>query len=241
VCPPALSQHPRWPRSTRPSIAELDGHVARYAFNRALLLDGLPKLGIDKLAPADGAFTSTPTSAPDERTRWRTAGSCWPRPGVAVAPGIDFDTADGTSFIRLSFAGSTEDVIEALTRLGSHLGRLVVDRADASSAAVMSASLIPECVTNRTAPPIVSHPHLRLVEPRAASKTAGRRGEQHDVGVRVFTRQPRSARPRRVGRRGVVLGEPLDAVQRDHPGCRQHPALAGRRRRASSAAGAPSY
>ena len=36
--------------------AELDGHVARYAANRDLLLARLPELGITELAPPDGAF-----------------------------------------------------------------------------------------------------------------------------------------------------------------------------------------
>lgn len=38
--------------------------------------------------------------------------------GVAVAPGIDFDPVDGHTWIRLSFAGATADVVEALDRLG---------------------------------------------------------------------------------------------------------------------------
>jgi aspartate/methionine/tyrosine aminotransferase len=41
--------------------------------------------------------------------------------GVAIAPGIDFDTARGGSFVRLSFAGPTEDIEEALRRMGSWL------------------------------------------------------------------------------------------------------------------------
>ena len=56
ICPPVLSQYAAIAAFTPESYAELDGHVARYATNRALLLDGLPRLGIDKLAPADGAF-----------------------------------------------------------------------------------------------------------------------------------------------------------------------------------------
>jgi aspartate/methionine/tyrosine aminotransferase len=35
---------------------ELDGHVARYATNRGIILDALPKMGIERLAPPDGAF-----------------------------------------------------------------------------------------------------------------------------------------------------------------------------------------
>jgi len=37
--------------------------------------------------------------------------------GVAIAPGVDFDTAKGDSFVRLSFAGPTADIHEALRRM----------------------------------------------------------------------------------------------------------------------------
>ena len=41
--------------------------------------------------------------------------------GVATAPGIDFDTALGNRFVRLSFAGAPADITEALERLGAWL------------------------------------------------------------------------------------------------------------------------
>jgi aspartate/methionine/tyrosine aminotransferase len=41
--------------------------------------------------------------------------------GVAIAPGIDFDREHGGSFVRLSFAGPTSDIEEALRRMGSWL------------------------------------------------------------------------------------------------------------------------
>jgi aspartate/methionine/tyrosine aminotransferase len=41
--------------------------------------------------------------------------------GVAIAPGIDFDTAHGSSFVRLSFAGPASDIEEALRRIGPWL------------------------------------------------------------------------------------------------------------------------
>ncbi len=121
VCPPALPQHAALAAFDPASVAEVDGHVARYAVNRALLLDGLPKIGIDRLAPADGAFYVYAD------VRHLTADSMvfcrelLAATGVAVAPGIDFDTAEGGRFIRLSFAGSTDDIAEALHRLGGHL------------------------------------------------------------------------------------------------------------------------
>ena len=41
--------------------------------------------------------------------------------GIAIAPGIDFDTTRGNRFVRLSFAGPTSDIEEALRRMGPWL------------------------------------------------------------------------------------------------------------------------
>ena len=56
ICPPVLAQHAAVAAFTDASYEECDAHVARYAENRRLLLDGLPRLGLGRLAPADGAF-----------------------------------------------------------------------------------------------------------------------------------------------------------------------------------------
>jgi aspartate/methionine/tyrosine aminotransferase len=37
--------------------------------------------------------------------------------GVAMVPGIDFDPVEGGHFVRMSFAGSAEDIEETLRRL----------------------------------------------------------------------------------------------------------------------------
>ncbi len=42
--------------------------------------------------------------------------------GIALAPGIDFDTEAGHRFVRLSFAGPRSDVDEGLARLAAYLG-----------------------------------------------------------------------------------------------------------------------
>jgi aspartate/methionine/tyrosine aminotransferase len=41
--------------------------------------------------------------------------------GIAIAPGIDFDTVHGGGYVRLSFAGATSDIAEALRRMGPWL------------------------------------------------------------------------------------------------------------------------
>ena len=117
ICPPVLSQYAAIAAFTPESYAELDGHVARYATNRALLLGGLPELGIDKLAPADGAFYvyADIGHLTDDSYTWCLR--LLDETGVATAPGIDFDTGRGNEFVRLSFAGSTEKIAEGLDRL----------------------------------------------------------------------------------------------------------------------------
>ncbi|MEU2000717.1 pyridoxal phosphate-dependent aminotransferase [Rhodococcus sp. NPDC019627] len=122
VCPPAISQYAAIAAFTPESRAELDSHVQRYAVNRELLLTGLPELGITELAPADGAFYVYADighllggAHGDTSTQW--CSRLLQDTGLALAPGIDFDTVHGNRTIRLSFAGSTAEVREALIRL----------------------------------------------------------------------------------------------------------------------------
>jgi aspartate/methionine/tyrosine aminotransferase len=123
ICPPVLGQYAAIAAFTPESYAELDGHVARYAVNRRLLLDGLPRLGIDRLAPADGAFYvyADIGHLTDDSYAWCLR--VLDETGVAMAPGIDFDTRRGQQFVRLSFAGSAEEIEEGLDRLGGWLAR----------------------------------------------------------------------------------------------------------------------
>jgi aspartate/methionine/tyrosine aminotransferase len=122
ICPPVLSQYAAIAAFTPESYAELDGHVARYATNRALLLDGLPRLGIDKLAPADGAFYAYAEIGhlTDDSHAWCLR--LLDDTGVATAPGIDFDTSRGNEFVRFSFAGSAAEIADGLDRLAGWLG-----------------------------------------------------------------------------------------------------------------------
>ncbi len=122
ICPPAVAQVPAVAAFSPESIAELDGHVARYAENRALLLRRLPELGIDHLAPADGAFYAYAdlSELTDDSLAWCAA--VLADTGVALTPGVDFDTRAGNRFVRLSFAGSTAEVDEAVDRLERYLG-----------------------------------------------------------------------------------------------------------------------
>ncbi|MCZ4499242.1 MAG: aspB [Marmoricola sp.] len=122
ICPPVLSQYAALAAFTPDSYGELDGHVARYAGNRALLLEGLPRIGIDRLAPADGAFYvyADIGHLTDDSYAW--CQRLLAETGVATAPGIDFDTVRGNQFVRLSFAGKADAIEQGLDRLESWLG-----------------------------------------------------------------------------------------------------------------------
>lgn len=96
---------------------ELQGNLAVYAANRALMLDGLPRAGFSNIAPPDGAFyvyadVSDLTS--DSRA---FAAEILNKAGVAVTPGLDFDPIRGATTLRFSYARATEDIEEGLTRL----------------------------------------------------------------------------------------------------------------------------
>jgi aspartate/methionine/tyrosine aminotransferase len=112
---PSLSQHAGL--TAMDCREELEGHVEVYRANRALLLEALPKLGLRRIAPPDGAFyiyadvghlTDDSLAFCEELLR---------DTGVATAPGVDFDPVEGKHFVRFSFAVSTAEVEEALRRI----------------------------------------------------------------------------------------------------------------------------
>jgi aspartate/methionine/tyrosine aminotransferase len=121
ICPPVLSQIAAVAAFTPEANAEADGHLHHYATNRSLLLDGLRRIGIERLAPTDGAFYVYADVSDFTDNSMAFSSKLLEETGVAIAPGIDFDTTRGNSFVRLSFAGPTEDVEEALRRLGPWL------------------------------------------------------------------------------------------------------------------------
>jgi aspartate/methionine/tyrosine aminotransferase len=119
ICPPALAQYAAL--AAFDSYDECDSNVTRYATNRALLLNGLRRLGIDRLAPADGAFYvyADVSDLTDDSAAF--GARLLAETGVAAAPGIDFDPVDGHRFLRFSFAGSTSEITGALDALQAFL------------------------------------------------------------------------------------------------------------------------
>lgn len=128
ICAPALAQVAAVEAFGPEAKVELDGHVRRYATNRDLVLSRLPELGVRTWAPADGAFYAYGDIAHLTGDSLTWCREVLDATGVALTPGIDFaphavqvdSPLDGSRWFRLSFAGSTADCDEAMSRLAAY-------------------------------------------------------------------------------------------------------------------------
>ena len=119
ISPPTLSQLAAV--AAFDATPELDGHLARYKENRDLLLNELPKAGIENFAPPDGAFylyadIRNLTQNSEEFCRRALS-----EIGVAMTPGTDFDLDRGRTSLRISYAGNSGEIQEAARRLKTWL------------------------------------------------------------------------------------------------------------------------
>lgn len=115
ICPPHASQVAAL--AAMDCHDELQANMAVYRANRALMLEGLPKAGFDRIAPPDGAFyvyADVSHITDDSRA---FAAEILDKVGVAVTPGLDFDPVRGGGTIRFSYARATADIEEGLDRL----------------------------------------------------------------------------------------------------------------------------
>ncbi|KNX42478.1 Aspartate aminotransferase [Roseovarius tolerans] len=115
ICPPHASQVAAL--AAMECHEELEANMAVYRANRALMLEGLPRAGFDRIAPPDGAFyvyADVSHLTDDSRA---FAAEILERAGVAVTPGLDFDPVRGAGTLRFSYARATADIEDGLERL----------------------------------------------------------------------------------------------------------------------------
>jgi aspartate/methionine/tyrosine aminotransferase len=104
-------------------IVEMDEVKHGYEENRRILVEGLPKTGIGKFLPVDGAFYLYADVSHFTDDSLDFAKRMLEQAGVAATPGIDFDPVDGKHFMRFSYARSAADMREAVERIGNWLRR----------------------------------------------------------------------------------------------------------------------
>ncbi|MPT46861.1 MAG: aminotransferase class I/II-fold pyridoxal phosphate-dependent enzyme [Sphingobium sp.] len=115
LTPPSLAQHAGL--AAFDCTEELAGHIDTYRRNRDLMLEALPKLGLNRIAPPDGAFYIYADIGHLTDDSLSFCKRLLEDTGIATAPGMDFDPVNGNRFIRFSFAVSTAEVEEAISRL----------------------------------------------------------------------------------------------------------------------------
>jgi aspartate/methionine/tyrosine aminotransferase len=104
--------------------AELETVRRGYEENRRILLDGLPRVGLDRFLPADGAFYLYADISRFSTDSFALATRMLEEAGVAATPGVDFDPQRGRNFLRLSYAGGAADMREAVERIGNWLRQI---------------------------------------------------------------------------------------------------------------------
>ncbi|UPK23616.1 pyridoxal phosphate-dependent aminotransferase [Bradyrhizobium sp. 195] len=101
--------------------AEMEAIKHGYQENRRILIEGLPKAGLSKFLPADGAFYLYADVSDFTSDSFEFAKQMLEQARVAATPGLDFDPVHGRSFIRLSYARSPGEMREAVDRIAHWL------------------------------------------------------------------------------------------------------------------------
>src|SRR5436305_4048914 len=101
---------------------EMEAIKRGYQENRRILIEGLPKAGLTRFLPADGAFYLYADVSDFTSDSFDFAKQMLDQAGVAATPGLDFDPVHGRSFIRLSYARSLQEMREAVDRIAHWLG-----------------------------------------------------------------------------------------------------------------------
>lgn len=116
---PALSQIAAEAAFDGAEEMEAVKHV--YEANRRILVDGLPKAGLDKFLPVDGGFYLYADVSRFSNDSLDFAKRMLNEANVAATPGIDFDPVNGHNYLRFCYAGSTPEMHEAVKRIGDWL------------------------------------------------------------------------------------------------------------------------
>jgi aspartate/methionine/tyrosine aminotransferase len=100
---------------------EMEEVKRAYLENRRILIEGLPRAGLTKFLPADGAFYLYADVSDFTSDSLTFAGEMLEKAHVAATPGVDFDPIHGRQFIRFSYARSAQEMREAVERIARWL------------------------------------------------------------------------------------------------------------------------
>src|SRR5579872_3946650 len=101
--------------------AEMEEIKRGYLENRRILIEGLPRAGLNKFLPADGAFYLYADVSDFTSDSFQFAGRMLEHARVAATPGVDFDPVQGERFIRFCYARSAQEMHDAVARIAKWL------------------------------------------------------------------------------------------------------------------------
>ena len=124
ICASHLSQQAALACFTPESLAVCEARRVEFARRRALVLEGLAGIGLPVPVPPDGAFYVYFDVSGTGLTSWQFCERVLEEAHVALTPGKDFGHCGADQYVRLSYAASTDNLNEAVRRLGAFMERL---------------------------------------------------------------------------------------------------------------------
>lgn len=124
VSPPTPAQYAALACFTPESLAVSEDRRREFVNRRRLVLDGLERIGLRVPVQPDGAFYVYIDVSDTGLTSAQFCDRALADAHVALTPGKDFGIATADDHVRLSYAASTADLEEALSRLDAFIGRL---------------------------------------------------------------------------------------------------------------------
>lgn len=129
ICPSTLAQQAALACFTPESLAVCEARRIEFTERRALVLEGLERIGLSVPVPPDGAFYVYFDVSDTGLTSWEFCERALEEAHVALTPGKDFGYCGADTHVRLSYASSTKTLQEAIGRLGQFMSRLRPERA----------------------------------------------------------------------------------------------------------------
>lgn len=123
ISPPELSQIAACAAFS--ASTELEAIKQGYRSNRELLMQRLPQIGFDIASPMDGAFYAYVDASRHTNDTMQFSKTMLNEINVAATPGRDFDPVEGHRMMRFSYAGSMDEMVEALDRMEKWLLKTV--------------------------------------------------------------------------------------------------------------------
>lgn len=117
LCASAPAQHAALTCFTPESLAVCETRRVEFAQRRAIVLDGMERIGLPVPVPPDGAFYVYFDVTGTGLTSWQFCERALREAYVALTPGRDFGVHTAETHVRLSYAASADELREGIDRL----------------------------------------------------------------------------------------------------------------------------